>query len=117
MGANEMQVSAQPLDDSARPLTLNFDPMTPEMRALNQAKQAQVGVHPLVRFFIIGIGTFPLVYLISYPIVLFSTQNSWTMNQQITTSLAIAGGVSFTVSLIDLFLGFRKKGQYEYPAI
>jgi hypothetical protein len=74
-------------------------------------------VHPALRFFIIAVGTFPLAYLISYPIILLATQNRWDNNRQITTALAIAGGISGGVSLLDLFLGLAKKDEDIYAAI
>ncbi|NIZ47575.1 hypothetical protein PVA44_00005 [Entomospira nematocerorum] len=76
-------------------------------------------MHPALRFFIISVGTFPLAYLLTYPIVALSTKNSWSTNRQITTTLAVSAGLSVTVSLIDLILGFtnRKKNEYSHAAI
>ncbi|NIZ39906.1 hypothetical protein PVA45_00005 [Entomospira entomophila] len=87
--------------------------------ATMSTKSGSRGIHPALRFFIISIGTFPLAYLLTYPIISLSTNNSWSMNRQITTTLAISAGLSVTVSLIDLIRGFtnRKKNEYIHEAI
>jgi hypothetical protein len=102
------------------PVPDNFtlaSPLTPQMQAINLAAKKSGAVHPALRFLIIGIGTFPLVYLVTQPLVIAFTQGNWPINQQITTSLAITGGISFTVSLIDFFLGFRQRNTLPYEAI
>lgn len=71
-----------------------------------------------LRFFIITVGAFPLVYLISYPIIIASTrQNNWSQNKQILTAMAVSGGISLSISLIDLFIGMGKKESRGYSAI
>ncbi len=57
------------------------------------------------RFFTIMVGSFPVAYLITTPIVVVSTNNSdWTVSQKVGLITGVAAGTALTVALIDLII-------------